>query len=91
MAFGGLKGTLVGGNNSIPNPLPATGSVAVVVGDLVVALCTQQTALTVTAAADNLGNTYAAQNAGTLASTTVSGHGGGHFNHGQFHHHIQHQ
>jgi hypothetical protein len=73
MAFGGLRGTLVGGNNSIPNPLPATGSVAVVVGDLVVALIAQQTALTVTAVTDNLGNTYTAQNAGTLASTTISG------------------
>lgn len=73
MAFGGLKGTLVGGNNSIPNPLPATGSVSVAVGDLVVAVIGQQTALTVTAVTDNLGNTYTAQNAGTLSGTTISG------------------
>jgi hypothetical protein len=73
MAFGGLKGTLVGGNNSIPNPLPATGSVAIAVGDLIVAVVAQQTALTVTACGDNLhgASTYSAQNAGTLA--TISG------------------
>ena len=75
MAFGGLRtGTQpTGGNNSIPNPLPASGSVVVSIGDLIVAVIAQQTALTVTAVTDNLGNTYTAQNAGTLVSTTISG------------------
>ena len=71
MAFGGFKGSLVGGNNSIPNPLPATGSVSVAIGDLIVAVIAQQTANTSTAVTDNLTNTYTAQNAGTLA--TISG------------------
>ena len=73
MAFGIARGNLQGGNNSITNPLPATGSVAVQFGDLVVAVIAQQTALTVTAVTDNLGNTYAAQNAGTLSTTVISG------------------
>jgi hypothetical protein len=67
MAFGDLKGTLTGNANSITNPAPITGSVSVSVGDLIVAVCGQQTNLTVTACADNLGNSYTAQNAGTDA------------------------
>src|SRR4029077_899299 len=67
----GFKGSLVGGNNSIPNPLPATGSVAVAIGDLIVAVIAQQTPNTSTAVTDNLGNSYTAQNAGSLA--TISG------------------
>lgn len=65
MATGDRKGFLTGANVSIPNPFPATGSVAVVVGDLVFAVIAQQTTLTVTAVTDNLGNTYSATNAGT--------------------------
>jgi hypothetical protein len=72
MAFGDLKGTLTGNLTSITNPAPITGSVSVSVGDLIVAVCGQQTNLTVTACADNLGNSYTAQNAGTLAGATVS-------------------
>lgn len=69
MAQGDLKGTKTGNAASIPNPFViSTGTdIAVQVGDLLVALCGQQTALTVTACADNLGNTYTAQNAGTDA------------------------
>jgi len=65
MAFGALKGTFTGTANSITNPFAATGSVAVVVGDAVVAVLGEQIALTVTAVTDNLGNTYVAVNAGT--------------------------
>lgn len=65
MAFGGLKGTLVGSAASITDPAVCTGSVSVVIGDLVIAVCGQQTALTVIGCTDNLGNTYTAQNAGT--------------------------
>lgn len=71
-SVGELKGSLSGGNNSITNPLAATGSVEDVrVGDLIVAVLGQQTALTVTAATDNLGNSYSAQNAGTDAGNTT--------------------
>lgn len=69
MAFGGLKGTLAGNAGSITNPAVCSGSVVVAVGDLVVAVCGQQTSLTVTACSDNLGNTYSAQNAGTDGGT----------------------
>lgn len=71
MAFGGLKGTLTGNANSITNPFAATGSVAVVVGDLVYAVLGQQTALTVTACSDNLGNTYTATQVGLDAGTST--------------------
>lgn len=72
MAFGDLLGTFTVAQNSITNPTAAslvTGSGAVAVGDLVVAVLGEQTALTVTAVDDNLGNTYAAQNAGTDGGT----------------------
>lgn len=65
MAFGDLKGTLTGSVASVTNPTDATGSVSVAVGDLVYCTFAQQTNLTVTAASDNLGNTYSAVNAGT--------------------------
>ncbi len=64
MAFGALKGTLTVSLASITNPTSAVGSVSVSVGDLVFAVLNQQTALTVTAWADNLGNTYTPLNAG---------------------------
>ena len=73
MAFGGLKGTLSGNGNSITASNSIAGSVAVNVGDLVFAVISEQTSLTATTAGDNLGNTYAAQNAGTLNSTILSG------------------
>jgi|SRR5829696_1365746 len=65
MAFGAVKGTLVGSNASIPNPFVATGSVAVAVGDLIVVLVTERVSLTAGTVTDNLGHTYTAQNAGT--------------------------
>ena len=71
MAFGDVRGTLTASSGSITNPFDATGSVAVSVGDLVVALLAQQTNLTVTACSDNLGNTYSAQNAGTDAGAAT--------------------
>jgi hypothetical protein len=71
MAFGALRaGTVLSGSaNSITNPFAVTGSQDVAVGDLVVAVFAEQTALTVTTVTDNLGNTYVAQNAGTDAGT----------------------
>lgn len=70
--FAKVKGTLQVAVNSVLNPTVATGSVVVAVGDLIVATFAEQTALTVTAVTDNLGNTYTAQNAG-LDAGTVSG------------------
>lgn len=66
MAFGALKGTLRGFAASITNPFSATGSVAVSVGDLIVGVLAQQTALTITAMGDNLhgASTYTSQNVG---------------------------
>jgi hypothetical protein len=69
MAFGDLKGTLVGNAASITNPFSATGSVAVSVGDLVYTVIGEVSDLTVTACSDNLGNTYVATNAGTVSPT----------------------
>ena len=72
MAFGGLKGTLTGAGNSVTNPSVLSGSVSVAVGDLVFGVFGQQTALTATATiTDNLGNTYAYQNAGTDAGNAT--------------------
>jgi hypothetical protein len=72
--FGELLGTLgVFLSANITNPLVATGSVAVVAGDLLVAVIAEVTNLTVTAVTDNLGNSYTAQNAGSLAGTARSG------------------
>jgi hypothetical protein len=71
MAFGGLKGFLEAAANSITNPFAATGSVAVGVGDLVFAVLGEQTTLTITAVADNLGNTYSAVNAGTVSGAVT--------------------
>src|SRR5215207_2961708 len=65
MAFGDLLGNLSITAGSVVTPFNATGSVAVAVDDLVVAVFAQQTALTVTGVTDNLGNTYTATNAGT--------------------------
>jgi hypothetical protein len=73
MAFGALKGTLSGTSGSITSPFAVTtgGPVTVAVGDLVIAVLTQQTALTVTGVTDNLGNTYTAQNVGTDAGAVT--------------------
>jgi hypothetical protein len=68
-----LIGVLSVSAASITATTSATGSVAVLVGDLVYAVLAEQTSLTVTACADNLGNTYTAANAGTLSGTAVSG------------------
>src|SRR5688572_1928328 len=71
MAFGDVKGTFTANAVSITNPFVAAGSVAVVVGDLIFAVINQQTALTATACADNLGNTYTATNAGVDSGTST--------------------
>jgi len=65
---GDLRGTLTGQVPSVTNPMVATGSVVVSVGDLVFGTMSQQTQLTATTTiTDNLGNTYAFVNAGTDA------------------------
>lgn len=72
MAFGDLKGSaLTGAANSITNPISATGSVAVAIGDLIVGVIGEQTNLTATACGDNLhgASTYSAVNAGTDGGT----------------------
>lgn len=71
MAFGDVKGTLQGSATSITNPLSATGSVTVAVGDLIFGGRFEQTSNTATTASDNLGNTYSAINAGSDAGTTT--------------------
>lgn len=68
MAFGDVLGTGGTATGSMTNPLVATVSIAVSVGDLVIAAVCEQTALTTTAVTDNLGNTYTSSNAGTLAA-----------------------
>lgn len=73
MAFGGLKGSLVGNNLSTTASNTITGSVVVAVGDLVFAVMAEAVALTANACSDNLGNTYTAQNAGTLSGSAISG------------------
>lgn len=70
MAQGDLKGTLNGGTTSTTGPITATGSVAVSVGDLVVAVVTEFGTLTANTVTDNLGHTYTAQNAGTNSGNT---------------------
>jgi len=66
MAFAAEQGTAITDpvtiDGSSDQPLNST---AVEVGDLIIATLGQQTALTLTAVTDNLGNTYVAQNAGT--------------------------
>src|SRR5262245_26610676 len=69
MAFGALKGTLTGDGTSITASNALTGSVAVVVGDLVIVDISEQSLVTATGVTDNLGNTYQPQNAGTLSSS----------------------
>lgn len=70
MAQGDIRGTLRGLGGSILATSRATGSVAVVPGDLIFAVFGQQTNLTITAMVDNLGTgTYTATNAGTDAGT----------------------
>jgi hypothetical protein len=69
--FGNLLGTLTGNIADIVNPAVATGSVAVAVGDLVLAVLVEQTAQTATACADNLGNTYTAVSAGVDGGTVA--------------------
>lgn len=68
MAFGDVLGTGGATTGSITNPFVATVSIAVSVGDLVIAAICEEVALTATAVTDNLGNTYVASNAGTLAA-----------------------
>lgn len=63
--FGDQMGSLTGTTLSATNPTSATGSVVVAVGDLIAASVSERPNLTVTAMADNLGNTYNAWNAGT--------------------------
>lgn len=68
-------GSSSGANIAASNAISINGGtgVTVRVGDLVVAVLAQQTALTSSGCTDNLGNTYTAQNAGTLSGATISG------------------
>src|SRR4051812_36258311 len=69
MAFGAFKGSLVVGKTSATNPTAATGSVAVVIGDLIVCLVSEYAAVTNTGVTDSLGNgAYTAQNAGNVSN-----------------------
>lgn len=71
--FGTLLGTLQGSNNDSGTTLSATGSVAVLVGDLVYFLAVEQNDLTAGAVpTDNLGNTYAALTAGDDGGTVCA-------------------
>jgi hypothetical protein len=72
MAQGDRKGGLSVTANSITNPIAAVGSVAVAVGDLVVAVIAEQTAITATTVTDNLGNTYTDKSAGTDAGNITA-------------------
>ena len=72
MAFGDLRGTLVGNGNSVTNPSDLIGSVAVSVGDLVYVVFGQQTGLTASGVTDDLGNTYTALNAGNDPGTPTA-------------------
>jgi hypothetical protein len=73
MAFGDLKTVFVGNGNSVTASNIMSGTATVAVGDLIFAVFGEQTGLTASGVTDNLGNTYTAQNAGTLSSTVVSG------------------
>jgi hypothetical protein len=67
-----LRGQMALGQTSITNPVPVTGSIAVVAGDAATLVFAEQGAApTATAVTDNLGNTYTAVNAG--GTNTVSG------------------
>ncbi len=76
MAFGSLKGAFTGNNASIGTSLAistlASGSGAVNVGDLVYVVVGEQTAPTMTAVNDNLGNTYTALQVATDAGTSTA-------------------
>jgi hypothetical protein len=58
MAFGGFKGSFTGSSGNIGTSLAATGSVAVVAGDLVFGVLFESNGMSMSACADNLGNTY---------------------------------
>jgi hypothetical protein len=72
MAQGDRKGGLSVTANSITNPIAAVGSVAVAVGDLVVAVIAEKTEITATTVTDNLGNTYTDKSAGTDAGNITA-------------------
>lgn len=68
MAFGDLKRAFSGSGAAIASTtttITASAGISVAVGDVVAALFTERVSLTVTAAVDDLGNSYTAQNAGT--------------------------
>ena len=71
MAFGSRKGSLKTSATSVTNPLTASGSVAVVVGDLVVAHFAERTTPTGGTVSDNLGNTYTAPRVATDAGNAT--------------------
>jgi hypothetical protein len=71
-AFGDLKGFLSVVQASATNPCVISGSVSVAVDDLIVVVYGQQLTQTSTGVTDNLGNTYAAVDAGN-----AGGGGGG--------------
>lgn len=71
MAFGALiaSGTASGASIAAANAVAITGAVSV--GDVILAVMGEQTALTATGVTDNLGNTYTALNAGTDAGSVT--------------------
>lgn len=73
--FGAVSGVFKVAANSITNPtntgVVTSGSGAVNVGDLVYVVVGEDTSTTATAVTDNLGNSYAATQAGTDAGTST--------------------
>jgi hypothetical protein len=70
-AFGDSLGALSVTGTSITDPFVAAGSVVVAADDLIVAVLTEQTSLTVTSVDDNLGNTYTPTNDGSDAGAVT--------------------
>lgn len=73
MAFGSLQATAtsIGASISATNAISISYSASV--GDLIACVMCEESALTASGASDNLGNTYTAQNAGTLQGGVMSG------------------
>lgn len=65
MSAGTLKGLLSGRGTTLPDPFPATGSVVVLVNDIVYVSICQRLSSTSVSVDDNLGNTYTAVSAFT--------------------------
>lgn len=73
MAFGSLLGSLFVTGVTTTNPTVAAGTVAVSIGNLIVAVCGEQTDSTANGCTDNLGNSYTQQNGGSNPGSSVSG------------------